>query len=190
MTVDALPVGASALDALAAVLEYPRDGFAARVRDAQAAVAAILPAAADGLEAFRLHVEASAVDALEEGYTRTFDWSPTCCLEVGWHLFGEQYDRGSFMVAMRERLRACGVEEGTDLPDHLGSCLRWLGRAPASEARTVASQALLPALAKIRAGLAGDPPPGVAPYATVIRAVEDVVRALAEEETVRAGDVR
>jgi len=34
----------------------------------------------------------------------TFDINPACALEVGWHLFGEDYMRGQFLVRMREEL--------------------------------------------------------------------------------------
>ena len=63
---------------------------------------------------------------LEELYTRTFDINPVCSLEVGWHLFGEDYNRGAFLVRMRGLLREHGIEEGAELPDHLESVLRVL----------------------------------------------------------------
>ncbi len=65
---------------------------------------------------------------LEELYTRTFDINPSASLEVGWHLYGEQYERGSFLVLMRQQLRVYGVEEGSELPDHLTHVLRLFAR--------------------------------------------------------------
>lgn len=65
---------------------------------------------------------------LEELYTRTFDINPSASLEVGWHLYGEQYERGSFLVLMRQQLRQYGVEEGSELPDHLTHVLRLFAR--------------------------------------------------------------
>ena len=72
---------------------------------------------------------------------------------------------------MRASLRAVGVEEGTELPDHLGSCLRWLGRAEPDAAATLARDAVAPAVAKMRKGL-GE---GDAPWGGVLEAVERVV---------------
>ena len=63
---------------------------------------------------------------LEELYTRTFDINPVCSLETGWHLFGEDYNRGAFLVRMRGLLRQHGIEEGAELTDHLESALRVL----------------------------------------------------------------
>jgi nitrate reductase delta subunit len=180
--VPALPARVAALDALASLLEYPTEGFAERAAAARAVVLDFVPRAAATLEPFLRHLEDATHTAHEEGFTRTFDWSPTCCLEVGWHIYGEQYDRGAFMVAMRERLRSLGIEEGTDLPDHLGLCLRYVGRAPAAEGAAFADAALLPALEKMRAGFGGGPAPGVAPYAAVLRAVQEAVRDLAEAD--------
>lgn len=67
----------------------------------------------------------------EELYTRSFDINPTAALELGWHLYGEQYERGAFLVTMREQLRRHGIPEGGELPDHMTSVLRLLGRLDA-----------------------------------------------------------
>ena len=60
---------------------------------------------------------------LEELYTRTFDLNPVCTPEVGWHIYGEQYRRGRFLVQARELLKIVGVDERGELPDHLMSLL-------------------------------------------------------------------
>ena len=39
-------------------------------------------------------VEQHELWQIEETFTRTFDVNPACALEVGWHLFGEEYARG------------------------------------------------------------------------------------------------
>ena len=61
--------------------------------------------------------------ALEEAFTGTFDVNPACALEVGWHLFGEEYARGMFLVRMREELRKYGLAESSELPDHVSHVL-------------------------------------------------------------------
>ena len=167
----------AAFDALAALLEYPGDGFAERARAAAGALAEAAPATARALEAFLAWIERHLPDdgrvELEETYARTFDWNPERCLEVGWHLYGERYERGAFLVRMREGLRETGVEEGTELPDHLGAALRLLGRQSDAEAAAFAREALLPALEKVVAGFSSVPDN---PYADVVRAVRDAVR--------------
>jgi len=164
-----------ALDALADCLAYPDARMPETARVAEACLRATSPAAAAALTPFAAAAAATTPDALEELFARTFDWSTTLALEIGWHLYGEQYERGAFLVRLRERLRATGVEEGADLPDHLGTCLRLLGRLPADEAVGLASAALVPAVDKILAGFGAEPNP----YMSVIRAVSAVVSEVA-----------
>ncbi len=80
------------------------------------------------LHQFASEIGGMSRNELEELYTRTFDINPVATLEIGWHLFGEQYERGSFLVLMREQLRKYGVEETTELPDHFAHVLRLFGR--------------------------------------------------------------
>jgi len=112
-------------------------------------------------------------EELEELYTRTFDINPVCSLEVGWHLYGEDYNRGSLLVYLRGLLRSHGVEEGAELPDHLASVLRLLARLPRDEAGGLARRCVLPAVVKMNAGLAGEDNP----YSAVLRGVEEHLRA-------------
>lgn len=97
----------------------------------------------------------------QELYVQTFEFNPASTLEVGWHLFGENYERGEFLVRMRERLRRYSIPEGTDLPDHLAQLLHLVPRLPHDEAAELVGLYLAPALAKIRAALAGNPYEGL-----------------------------
>jgi nitrate reductase assembly molybdenum cofactor insertion protein NarJ len=56
---------------------------------------------------------------LEELYTTTFDLNPVATLEVGWHLWGEQYERGRFLADLRALQASLGIDSGCELPDHL-----------------------------------------------------------------------
>lgn len=96
---------------------------------------------------------------LEEQYTRTFDINPLASLEVGWHLYGEAYERGAFLVAMRERLRQNGIGETGELPDHLVHALLLVAVAGREEADEFVRIALAPAMAKMLEGLAGKDTP-------------------------------
>ncbi|HLK93202.1 MAG TPA: hypothetical protein VKZ18_25130 [Polyangia bacterium] len=92
----------------------------------------------------------------EEIYVRTFDLQAPICLDVGYQIFGESYKRGIFLVTMRQALRRHGLDEGSELPDHLPAALRLLPRlAPEEEPRALVAEALLPALAKMRAAARG-----------------------------------
>jgi nitrate reductase assembly molybdenum cofactor insertion protein NarJ len=93
--------------------------------------------------------------AMQEVYVQAFEFNPACTLEIGWHLFGENYERGEFMVHMREQLRRHGIAESTELPDHLTHLLPLIGRMDCAEAADLAGQYVLPALGKIKDALKG-----------------------------------
>jgi nitrate reductase delta subunit len=86
---------------------------------------------------------------LQELFTRTFDLNPVCALEVGWHLFGEEYERGAFLVRMRQALRAHGIAEGGELPDHLASMLLLVTKLDADDSDVLVANALVPAVVKM-----------------------------------------
>lgn len=116
-------------DALARLVEYPREGYAGFVEEAAAVLSEGCPQAWQPLQPFIEFARGQTLGELEERFTRTFDNTAERALEVGWHVFGENYTRGTFMVRMRQRLRALGVEENGELPDHLSHMLALLGRA-------------------------------------------------------------
>jgi nitrate reductase assembly molybdenum cofactor insertion protein NarJ len=93
--------------------------------------------------------------AMQELYVQTFEFNPACTLEIGWHIFGENYERGEFLVRMREQLRRYGIAETSELPDHLCHILPLLDRLDSEEAADLAGQFVLPALAKIKEALNG-----------------------------------
>jgi nitrate reductase delta subunit len=109
--------------------------------------------------------------AEQELYVQTFEFNPAATLEIGWHLFGENYERGEFLVRMREQLRRYGIQEGSDLPDHLPLLLRLIARSPHDESAQLVGLHLTPALEKIRAALAGNP------YEPVIAEIEAALAA-------------
>ena len=95
--------------------------------------------------------------AMQEIYVQVFEFNPACTLEIGWHLFGENYERGEFLVRMREQLRRHGIAESTDLPDHLTLLLPLIAAMGYDEAAQLAGEFVLPALEKIRAALKDNP---------------------------------
>jgi nitrate reductase assembly molybdenum cofactor insertion protein NarJ len=93
--------------------------------------------------------------AMQELYVQTFEFNPACTLEIGWHIFGENYERGEFLVRMREQLRSHGIVESCELPDHLCHILQLLDRLDVEEATELVGQFVLPALTKIKDALNG-----------------------------------
>ena len=172
------------LDALAGVLTYPEEGYAERLEHCRSSLAAA------GSEEARRHFsrfheknQGVPLEELQEEYTRTFDLDPTCSLEVGWHLYGENYTRGEFMVSMRRELRAKGLEEKGELPDHLTHVLPVLGRMDPVQARGFVAVSLLPALDKMLAALNGRE----AKYADVIQTIRAEVLDLKGEDPKEGG---
>jgi nitrate reductase assembly molybdenum cofactor insertion protein NarJ len=79
-------------------------------------------------------------------------------LEIGWHLYGEQYKRGEFLVRMRSLLRRHGIAESLELPDHLSHCLLLLPRLEEREAFQFVRGCLRPGLERIRQGFEPENP--------------------------------
>lgn len=146
-------------DAFAGLLSYP-GGNVARVRDEWApCVMNRWPDLAPEVEPLLAHARQHTEGECEELFTRTFDGSAERALELGWHLHGENYARGVLLVRLRASLRQNGVEEGTELPDHVSNVLRLLGRVDEVTASALQNQVLVPALDKVIAGFAEDDNP-------------------------------
>lgn len=165
------PLRPDPLDLLADLLRYPRPGHEAAILACRDAVAEAYPRAGEGIARFARAVDGLRLEELQELYTRSFDLDPVAALEVGWHLYGESYDRGRFLVRMRELLDEVGVEETTELPDHLISVLPVLARLEPESGAELARSSALPAVARMLDGLAGNENP----YEDVLRAVADVL---------------
>ncbi|MBI4376941.1 MAG: nitrate reductase molybdenum cofactor assembly chaperone [Elusimicrobia bacterium] len=151
-------------EALGALLRYPDEELPARLAEAKAAA----PESAQSfLAAFAAGAGTAPLRELEEIYTRTFDMNPDCSLDVGWHLYGEQYERGAFLVEMRQRMRGLGLKEDHELPDHLSHALAVHSRMEPGEARRFSDGCLRPAVEKILAGLGQ----GLNPYRHILSAI-------------------
>ncbi len=131
----------------AQLLAYPSADYGAMVETL------VLEAQDDHLSAFAAATKGYTATDFEELYTRTFDINPISSLEIGWHLYGETYERGSFLVKMRQLLKSLEIPESTELPDHLSHILQALEKLGSSdEANTLVAQYLAPALTKILDG--------------------------------------
>lgn len=173
-----------ALEMLALLLEYPGTENEALVQECCSRIAEDFPESNESsvrnmLEEFRTRMVDRERGDLEDLYTRTFDLNPVCSLDVGWHLYAENYDRGAFLVSMRESLRRHGIDEATELPDHLPLVLRLLARMPAEERSALIEESLLPALRKMIDGF-GE---GDNPYGFIMRAIETILRGTIHRQT-------
>lgn len=100
-------------------------------------------------EGFNNYVSQAAQSELEENFTYTFDMNPSHCLDIGWHLFGEDYKRGEFLVTMRGLMRKFNVTDTNELPDHIYHALQVVNRMEEDERESFLNEFLRPSLNKI-----------------------------------------
>lgn len=158
-------------ETLARLLEYPRGLDRAAITAAVECARKASPKAGEALAAFAAGVARLSSEELEELFTRTFDLDPACCLEVGWQLHGEHYDRGMFLVHMRECLRDLKLPETAELPDHLTQVLRVLARLDDAPAGEFIEHKALPAVDKMLASFKDE----TNPYRQALLAVRAVL---------------
>ena len=157
----------------APLVSYPGEDYQARVRDC-----------GEALAGFARAIEGLPVETLQELFTQTFDWNPETTLDIGWHLFGENYDRGDFLVKLRGALKTYGVAESQELPDHLSHVLRLLDRMPEDERAEFAAKFVLPAMGKLRDGLTK----AESPFLLLVIALREQVATLVPETVVAGAD--
>ncbi len=144
---------ADLFDQLAAAFGYPHEDYLAVLERCRAGLEQAAPQAAAALSRFKDELRACSLEEVQELYVRTFELNPVCALEIGWHLFGENYERGEFLVKLRQELRRFQIPESRELPDHVTHLLPLLGRLPAPEAAAFAREFLVPVLGKIQEAL-------------------------------------
>ena len=158
-------------DGFADLLKYPGEDYPQTLEQRRRMLAEVNAEAAGLLAEFSEQIRGWNTTQVEELFVQTFDLNPVCALEVGWHLFGDTYDRGAFLVKMREELRRYGVTESSEVPDHLTYVLALLARMQPEEADELATAAVLPAIEKMLAGLEGKK----SPYENVLKAIRCVL---------------
>ena len=130
---------------LADLIEYPDTDWNSKV--------AAIPADSV-LSEFRSCIATLSFSEAQELYTRTFDLNPICALEIGYHLFGENYKRGEFLANLRETEAPFDLGQENQLPDYLPVLLRLLTRLKDEELRSsLISECLIPALDKMLTSL-------------------------------------
>jgi nitrate reductase delta subunit len=161
---------------LADLLEYPSANWHQ---------AAASRAHGDGFARFQQRVENLSLSDLQEIYTRTFDLNPVCALEIGYHLFGENYKRGEFLANLRQTEAPFDLGQEKQLPDYLPVLLRLLTKLEDEELRiALIVECMIPAIEKMITSLKDSENP----YRFLLETVKAVLRndAGANERSVAA----
>ena len=156
----------NAYDALARILTYPTPDFSSRVDDCCDALRTISPESSVLVSEFIGQVGGMPLEDLEELYVKTFDMNPASTLDLGWQLFGEEYNRGLFLVKLRTLMQTYELGESSELPDHLTHVLAVLARMDEETALDFATACIIPALRKVLEGV-----PAENPYHGLVEAV-------------------
>ena len=136
----------TSLDRLAPLFAYPDEGYAARAAESARRLGL------EPMRAFADAVTAMPSPTLQEQFVEAFDLDPDCAPDLGWHLFGERYERGEWLTRLRADLRRLGLETTAELPDHLTNVLMVLARDDRPRAEALA-RFVTPALDRLHAAL-------------------------------------
>ncbi len=140
------------VDVIADLLSYPGADFRRLVALLGSSINTV-PGVTELALAFEAATAGLSNEEIEELYTRTFDFNPDASLETGWQLFGETYERGAYLVKMRQLLRSCAIAESGELPDHLSYLLRVVGRLSEEESGLICSMYLRKSVGKMAAAV-------------------------------------
>ncbi len=158
-----------ALGLVAASLDYPEGSSAPGALDAAERTEDLAPEISAALRRLSSWLASAPPGGAEERYSGLFDLSPVCTLHLGYHLFGESYQRGALLSGLVVEMRKAGVvlRDG-ELSDYLPAVLRLLASLPAGEDReTLVDALLLPGLTRQIEALEGTD----SPWADVLRAL-------------------
>ncbi len=132
------------------LLDYPTPGLAQAARQCARQVEPYTGEATSLLSAFADFAGKTSLGRLQEIYSDTFDLKAAFQPYVGYHLFGDTYNRSPFLIGLNQRFREQGFQVERELPDHLAVMLRFLGMCtdPVLSEELI-REALIPSLARM-----------------------------------------
>jgi len=111
---------------LAEVFRYPTPERSACVDEWLKIVKTAVPELMPKFDSFVEHIQQKTIAGQQEYYIATFDVQALCYLDIGYVLYGEDYNRGVFLANMKKEQEMAGNNCGSELPDHLPNILTLL----------------------------------------------------------------
>ena len=134
-------------EVVASLLDYPGADWHVRVERCEEALTIHEPEVAAQFMGFHRKAQELSISQLQELYTQTFDLNPVCTLDIGYHLFGENYKRGELLANLRRTEAPYSVGQENQLPDYLPVLLRLLVNLEDEDLRrSLIGELLIPAL--------------------------------------------
>lgn len=135
---------------LAEIFRYPSENQENHIGEWRKVIWNTLPAMGSLLEGFVSHIHDKSLAARQEYYISTFDVQAVCFLDIGYVLYGEDYNRGVFLANMKREQENAGNNCGSELPDHLPNVLTLLPKMrDANLAEELVVSMIIPALEKM-----------------------------------------
>lgn len=162
----------TSLDLIAPLFAYPDGAYAARAAESARRLG-LAP-----MQTFAAEVAAMSSTELQERFVEALDLDPDCSPDLGWHLFGERYERGEWLARLRGDLRRLDLDGSGELPDHLTNVLKLLARDDPSRAEELA-RFVAPAIEKLHTALARRE----SPFRHAVAAVQEIVASTPRSRT-------
>lgn len=159
------------------IIAYPTDEYHAQTEQCLEMLERIQPVVAEQFRPFAEFVLTKRPADLEELYIQAFDMNPGTSLDMSWHLFGETYDRGAFLVAMRQLLKEHDIDEKSELPDNVTHLLQVLPHLDEQRGEDIALRCLLPGLLIVEENLKNSENPYLAVIVSLRKLIERVYSA-------------
>ncbi len=125
----------NSFDAISLAFRYPAPGSIDEVRKTWNS----LPPSGVRRRLLKFLAEIEKLDLAdwEELHTRTLDLAPIFAPYIGYVIWGDSYQRGEFMAAMKVAQDEVGIDRDGELPDHLDPVARYLAAAYEPDPRLV-----------------------------------------------------
>ncbi|MBW1980753.1 MAG: nitrate reductase molybdenum cofactor assembly chaperone [Deltaproteobacteria bacterium] len=120
------------LKILSILLSYPDDQLLCGLPELEKAVGEIADSAVrEECLRFLVYVSNTALLRLQEEYTATFDLNPATCLNLTYHKWGDDRERGRALIEFLELYERSGYEKSSgELADYLPIILEFLSICP------------------------------------------------------------